>query len=526
MSPGSMSTANSPASRSSLSAVTTRRSVPWESVLIQSMLGSFSSSATWFRVAARTERKKVGVLATDAEVYGGFDYQTMRSNPPWSIVKELEKQYDVRSVSPDGPISNDLDGLLVILPSTLSQSRMDNLKTWLLSGKPTLLIIDPLPVVNVGLSPVLPAGSQANPFQRQQQQPPPKGDINSLLQSIGVRWNNQFVVWDAYNPHPELSALPSEIVFVGPGNGVPDAFNSEDMITQGLQEVVMLYPGYVFQGTGKTYAFEPLLRSGRSSGTNPWNALVQRSFFGMSINRNVRHQPTNESYVFGARISGSNIVDMGNTPDTAALPQRDSVNAVVLADVDMISEQFFVMRERGFGDFNFDNVSFVLNCMDVLMGDTSFVALRNKRVKHRTLETVEAQTADFLQQRFEDDKKAEDDAQVALDDAQARLDAKVAEVRNRTDLDDRTKQIMMRNLQEVENRHFEVVKQNIEAQKEARIEAGKVETEQQIRKIESRIKTLAVCLPPIPVFVIGVMVFVRRRRKEQEGAAAARRLRS
>lgn len=476
------------------------------------------------RVAARTERKKLGILTTEAKIYGGFEYETMRSNPPWSIVRELEKQYEVRSVTADEPISDDLDGLLAVLPSSLTQPQMDNLRAWILSGGPTLLLDDPLPVINPQLSPTLPLGAQSNPFMRQQQPQGQKGNISALLNDIGVRWNSSQIIWDAYNPHPDLGAIPPEIVFIGEGNEMEDAISSSSIVTNGLQEIVTLYPGFLFGGVGTPFQFEPLLRTGRMSGALPWNSLVQQSFFGLNINRNVRRQATGESFVLAAKVAGTRLPD--TTGPAAEGGRIDSVNAIVIADVDMISEQFFMLRQSGVTSFNFDNVSFVLNCMDVLMGDSAFVPLRNKRVKHRTLEMVESQTAEFIEQSFEDEQNAEQDAKAALAEAQARLDAKVAEVRDRPDLDERTKQIMMRNLQEVENRKFEVAKQNIEAQKQARVEASKAEMEQAIRSIQSRIKSLAVSLPPIPVFVIGVVVFVRRRRREREGAAAARRLRS
>jgi len=283
------------------------------------------------------------------------------------------------------------------------------------------------------------------------------------------------------------------------------------------------------------FTFKPLLHSGRISGTSSWYQMVQRSFFGLQMNRNPRRQQSTESFILAAHVTGDKQIpaDTGRMAkmmrESQGLPDSmitQKVNAIVIADVDMISDQFFMLREQGAGTLQFDNVSFVLNCMDVLVDDNSFIDLRKKRLRHRTLEKVENRTRQFVERRLSEEGQAEERAQQALAEAQGRLDAKIAALRNREDLDEQAKQIMSRNLQEVENRRFEVVKASIESQKQVSVQASKENMEAAIRNIQTRIKTLAVALPPIPVLVIGIVTAVKRRRREREGAVAARRLRS
>ena len=81
----------------------------------------------------------------------------------------------------------------------------------------------------------------------------------------------------------------------------------------------------------------------------------------------------------------------------------------------MIGEQFFEIRADKAEDLDFDNVPFVLNCVDVLAGDESFVSLRKKRPKHRTLKTLEAQTSKFYEELENETKMAEDEARKELD---------------------------------------------------------------------------------------------------------------
>jgi ABC-2 type transport system permease protein len=444
------------------------------------------------RVVSRVKRKKVGILDTGAKLFGGFDFQNRSQAQEWSIVAELRKQYEVARVSPDGEYPGDLDALIAALPSTLTQAQADRLTEYVRSGKPVLAMVDPMPAFNLELAPN-PIAS-ADPFS----QPPPasaKANLKPLMDALGVEWQTDRIAWDNYNPHPQLKSLPKEFVFARKG------FNGKEAISAGLQEVVLLYPG-VLKGRGGR-AFTPLIETSGDSGTVRWNQLVQRSMFGISMNQDPRREAEQRKQVVAARVAGG-------------------VNAVVVADVDLMGEQFFELRRRGIENLNFDNVTFLLNAVDQLAGDPSFIALRKRRPRYRTLEAVEARTRSYEEERLRQTQEAETLAEQRLKQAQARLDKAVAEVRSRPGLDEQTRQIMISNLESVENRRLTVARANIEDEKQRQIENSRADMESSIRGIQSTIKLLAVALPPVPAFVLFVLVSIRRLRRERIGVPSDR----
>ncbi|MFQ5636530.1 MAG: Gldg family protein [bacterium] len=483
------------------------------------------------RVVARTQRKKIGIVSTEAKLFGGFDFQSFRSLPAWPVVDELKKQYDVEQVTLNSAITGEYDALLVGMPSSLPQEEMDNLLEYIEAGHPALLLDDPLTIANIGLSASEKPGSNTNPFMRNQGPPPKdKGNIDEFMSTLGFSWNKMQVIWDRYNPHPDFAQLPLEIVFVGandPDN--PEAFNQEHASSADLQELVLLHPGSIRKAANSRYDFKPLVKSSVASGALGYGQLVQEIGFPFGGKRLVRprgYRQTPASYTLAAHVSGTSAPDTTTAASSDTSGVEKNVNVIFVADLDFISDQFFQIREQAVGNLNFDNVTFFLNCMDVLVGDESFIALRNKRVKHRTLESIEGQKREFREEQLKEEQQAETEASFALSEAQKRLNEKVDEVRNRPDLDQQTKDIMARNLQQVEQRKFDALKESIEAEKEAKIQRSKETMEARIRRIQSNIKTLAVVLPPIPVFALGVMIFIRRQKREREGAAAARRLRA
>ncbi|MDP6579323.1 MAG: Gldg family protein [Vicinamibacterales bacterium] len=506
------------------------------------------------RVVAGSDRQRVGVVDTMVKIFGGQSLVGDQQMPQWSVVNELRKQYEVVEVNAEFPIPPDIDALLVALPSSMQTDQMTNVAEYIRQGKPAMLLVDPLPAVNPTLAPSEWVGD-GNPFTYPpgSPRPGPRGNVRQWIADLGVAWEPTRIIWDSYNPHPDLSYMPSEVVFLGAGNENPATFNADADVAKDLQELVFLYPGFLrpLDDADPDVAFEPLLRTGVVSGHSGYFTLVQQSFFGPQINPSPVRQQDDGDFVVAARIrsggggaaSETETTDAAeaetaeDTPasqDPAAADAQDTgspwttvgpLNLVVIADLDFISEQFFQIREVAPANLNFDNVTFFLNAMDSLLEDDSFIALRSRRARHRTLERVEAQTAQFVEQRTLEEQQAEADAEQALTEAQSRLDERVAEVQTRTDIDAQAKQIMARNLEEVENRRLAVLSTNIETEKETKIRASLERMETQTRQIQSTIKAFAVLLPPVPVFGLGVWIFVKRQRREREGAVAARRLR-
>jgi ABC-2 type transport system permease protein len=480
------------------------------------------------RVVSRSNRKKVGILNTDAKLMGGFDFRSMGQNPEWSIVTELKKQYDVESVAPDVPVPPGIDVLIVAQPSSLAQKQIDNLSAYIRKGGPTLLLLDPLPVENPQISPEVPKQPPGGMFGGGQP-PEPKGNLQPVLDMLGIDWPTTDIVWNAYNPHPQLADLPPEVVFISKHSGADDAFNPKQVATSGLQEVVMLFPG-LLRAKGANPEFTPLLRTNDAGGSLGWSEATQQSFMGMSgINPNRRHFASGTAYTVAALVKG--------TPATTE-PEKDTekakekekkdqakqpdVNVIAIADLDLISEQFFELRRRRIENLELDNVTFVLNCVDVLAGDESFVALRKRRLEHRTLERLEEKSRTYIEERQAQTKAAEDAAKDQLALAQKRLDKEVEAVRARKDVDERTKEIMLLNLQEVANRRLEVEKANIEDQKRKKIQESKADMEQKVRAIQNEKRALAILLPPLPPLVLGLLIWGVRLKRENQGASPMR----
>ncbi len=511
------------------------------------------------RVVSRADRKRIGVVATPARVFGGFDFQTMSSLPAWSLVEELRKQYEVVEVPAEGPYPEDLDAVVAVMPSALPQTGLDALRTAIEGGLPALLLDDPLPTFDPSLAMSLPADAGRSPFQQNQAPPEPKGDVTGFLAGLGLRMSPD-VTWSGANPYPAFADAPPEIVFLSAG-ATGDAaapFDPRATISAGLQEMVLLYPGRLDAGPpipGAELERDVLLTATGPIGTTPASSLLQRGFLGLQLNPDPTRFADDRPAALAMRVRGTlpaeepddaapagapapeqaapeEAADAAASPaddaeavdgETGAAPEPKRIDVVLVADADVVSEQFFALRRRGIEGLDFDNVTFALNCIDVLAGDESFVDLRTHRPQHRSLTRLETVVAEFTEAERERREEAEAEAAARLAEAQDRLDERVAEIRGRDDLDERTRRILERSVQEREQRRLTLAEARIEQEKERAVAAARAEMEASIASTQQGIRVWAAVLPPVPALVLAGVLFARRRAREAEGVPAARR---
>lgn len=273
------------------------RGIPVEYELVRSLA-----------TVTQQKRKKVGILKTDAGLYGQFNMQAMSTSPNWPIVEELQKQYDVAEVDPASPIDERYDVLLAVQPSSLAPEPMENFLAAVRSGQPTAIFEDPFPLFAAEVpgttAPKRPPGGPQAMMMGQQAEP--KGEITPLWDLLGVDFNARNVIWQTYNPYPKLSNLYEEFVFVDPGEDAQSRpFNLDDPTTMKLQQLLFVFPGSISGLNATRMHFTPLVQTGTKTGTVDVQRIAPMAMFGMMrIEENRPQIPTGSTYVLAARIEG------------------------------------------------------------------------------------------------------------------------------------------------------------------------------------------------------------------------------
>jgi ABC-2 type transport system permease protein len=285
--------------------------------------------------------------------------------------------------------------------------------------------------------------------------------------------------------------------------------------------------------------FTPLVTTGRESGTVPFSELMQMTpFGGGDLNPNPRRQPGSISYVVAAHIQGkpkptammADDKDAKPAEDKAADDKASAVNVVLVADIDVLHQLFYRLREQGDNPqagvfFDFDNVSFSLNILDSLAGDDRFLDLRKRRTQHRTLTRIDKATEKARKDTDQAIADCHADLEKARDEEQKKLDESMEKLKKAYQSQNMSEADMLNNVgMALQKGQKRMTAKNEQAERKANEQTDRIETELnlKVQQVQNAYKFWAVVLPPLPLLGLALGVFFVRRSKEHEGVSKSR----
>ncbi len=471
-------------------------------------------------------KPKIGVLITEAPMLAGGQANQL-------LITELEKVYEVVPVDPAAPIVGDFKALIAVQPSSLAPASLNNFIAAVRNGMPTAIFEDPYPFVNFWQLQKEPGFVMGTGVVRGR--PGEKGHIEDLWSLLKVDFAADEVIWQSYNPFPSIQRIEPEWVFVDREMPAEFSLHKEDPITQGLGRLMFMYPGHLdFQNSNLNYQ--------RLVGTTERNsgALTYNEFFGNAQiqavpnpARSASYVPTEQPFTIAARITGipavekpANGGDAGAGEAATGGIEPKELNVVVVADIDFLHSNIFALREQNAVEgFDFDNVSFVLNIVDVLAGEQLLIDIRKQGRRYHTLETLERKIAESKEKTNAIITSVNEKLQQDMLTESSKVESDINELDKQFDNGEMDRQTYERARQMIASQatsRLENYQKAREAEVQRDIDLERRRLDQEIQSLQNTYKLFAVALPPLIPLIVGIAVFFNRRNREKLGVAAGR----
>lgn len=532
--------------------------------------------------AEKAKKLTIGILDTDTHF--GCQTATGTPLPSWWAYSEtlnrLKVNFNIKQIpqnelvnyveppqstasenSPDKTAARKAPNVLIVAdPSSMTQASSRALLQYLAAGNPAIILADPLPfylpfrIPRVGIlgAPRLPRLEPRNPnseFLSSAFEPKVEsGTAASLLTALGIKWNNGDVAWNVANPHPNFvlkwpegfgTRYPFEsygpydqaVSFVR-NEGGQNAFNSDSVITSGLRELLFFYPGYIEPVENATTTFTQLISLGTESGTTRWNEITYTPKQVTRDRRTGREEETaainpitgQDLILIRGRAAG--ILDDKNYSVAAHIQgnENNKTNVVFVADTDFLSGAYYMQEDNLKQEL--DNFMFLLNAIEVLVGDRDLVALRGRNPKLKTLDKFEMQVNQFRKLRATKTAEIEKRIRVQQQNAEQELAAASQDIQN-----DGTMGVIQQAQMFSERRsdaleRLRRKKKKLKEELDTAIDGLKSMERQQTTELENRIRWTSVMLAPLPALILGLVVLTIRTVNENRSIDPRRRIRA
>ena len=439
---------------------------------------------------------RVGLI-TGLQLSGGFDMQTGQRTPSWAVYDQWSELFDLTTIEAGATeLPPDLDALVVVHPKNLSEDLMFSVDQFVLGGGRLLAFVDPYAEADPGDNPNDPASRFT--AERSSTLAPLFGawgiemDAEQFVADLGRAL--QVTVQQGQPPvrHPAILGLT--------GADLSD----RDIVTGDLNTVNVASAGALENLDGSNGpTVEWLMRSSERSGllaTERLRMAADPSALIDEIGLDDRR------YSLAARLTGEAETAFPDRLDGAGR-SRGLINAIVVADTDLLSDNMWVQRQSFLGSVILnpfaDNGALAVNALENLLGNADLISIRSRSTSTRTFDLVED-----LRRR----------AEARLRETEQRLEAELRETENRlTRLQQGRGDSDMSILtteQEAEIDRF--MEQRLEIRQQLR--QVRRELDKEIEALGTRVKIINIMLVPLLVTIVALFVAWRRRR-QQHGAS-------
>lgn len=311
-----------------------------------------------------------------------FDPVLGAPSPGWVIDQQLRELFDLRRLQPGFvDIPAEVDLLVLVHPRELPEDSLHAIDQFALRGGRVLAFLDP----DAEQQPTEDPFGGAVPGSR-------RSNLEPLLSAWGLEFSADRIAADPAFAQPvkthEGGPEQPLVTLLGLDSR---GLSATDIVTAGLERVNLSSAGVLRPRPGASTRFEPLLST--TAGGGEFDAAVLGTVNAMPVQLLQDFRPEGIR-VLAARLSG---------PVASAFPERagqgrlqystTDLNAIVVADSDLLADAFWVHAPRGPGGFAepfANNADFVYNAVENLSGDPGLIALRTRSVASRPFHAVEA----------------------------------------------------------------------------------------------------------------------------------------
>jgi ABC-type uncharacterized transport system involved in gliding motility auxiliary subunit len=361
---------------------------------------------------AHPKKPTIGLVST-LPLDGGLDPMMGMRGPvmqPQMVMQQIRDLFEVKTLGKDlKEVPADVDVLMVVQPDGLSPEAVYAIDQFALKGGRVLAFVDPVPET---LRPATPmAMSTSLNFE----------EFNKLLKAWGVEFDGKQVAGDIQHARRvQFGGGPNNVVteYVAWLGFDSSNLDKGDVLSAGIERLNLASSGYFTPVKGATSKLTPVLQTSAEAEIIPAEKISPMPD-AVALLR--EYKPGGKPLVIAARISGevksaytdgrpkaekseekkdeknasaapSNTEEAKDADGKAAHRAEGKINVLVVADTDLLSDQFWVDVRDFLGQQiampHAHNSAFVIGALENLSGSDALLSLRGRGVVDRPFELV------------------------------------------------------------------------------------------------------------------------------------------